>query len=79
VALPASHRLSRDDRPRDPARRLANGARENLTWGYRRIQGELAKVGIEISATSIRRILAAKPRPGPKRETWREFMRSQAS
>jgi len=54
-------------------------ARENLTWGYRRIQGELAKVGIEISATSIRRILAAKPRPGPKRETWREFMRSQAS
>ena len=54
-------------------------ARENLTWGYRRIQGELAKVGIEISATSIRRILATKSRPGPKRETWRQFMRTQAS
>jgi len=54
-------------------------ARENLTWGYRRIQGELAKVGIEISATSIRRIIATKSRPGPKRETWRQFMRTQAS
>lgn len=53
--------------------------RENLTWGYRRIQGELAKVGIEISESSIRRILATRSRPGPKRETWREFMRNQAS
>ena len=34
-------------------------ARENLMWGYRGIQGERAKVGIEISATSIRRILAS--------------------
>ncbi|MGH9121034.1 MAG: integrase, partial [Acidimicrobiales bacterium] len=54
-------------------------ARENPTWGYRRIQGELQKLGIDISATSIRRIIAPKRRPGLKRDTWRRFMRSQAS
>ena|ERR1039458_2039785 len=41
-------------------------ARENPLWGYRRIQGELLKVGIEISASSIRRVIAPKRRPGPK-------------
>ena len=54
-------------------------ARENPTWGYRRIQGELQKLGIQISATSIRRITAPKRRPGPKRDTWRQFMRAHAS
>ncbi|MGO8860242.1 MAG: integrase core domain-containing protein [Acidimicrobiales bacterium] len=54
-------------------------ARENPAWGYCRIRGELRKVGAEISTTSIRRILAVKPRPPLKRETWRQFMRTQAS
>jgi putative transposase len=31
-------------------------SKENPSWGYRRIQGELLKVGIEISASSIRRV-----------------------
>jgi len=50
-------------------------SKENPTWGYRRIQGELMKLGIEISATSIRRIITPKRRPGPKRDTWRQFER----
>jgi transposase InsO family protein len=54
-------------------------SRENPMWGYRRIQGELQKIGIDISATSIRRILAPRRRPGPKRDTWRQFVVSQAS
>ncbi len=54
-------------------------ATENPTWGYRRIQGELRKVGVEVSATSIRRILAAHHRPPERRETWSQFMRAQAS
>ena len=41
-------------------------SRENDSWGYKRIQGELQKIGIEISTTSIRRILAVKSRPGPQ-------------
>jgi hypothetical protein len=54
-------------------------AKENPLWGYRRIQGELLKVGIEISASSIRGVIAPKRRPGPKRDTWSQFMRSQAA
>jgi transposase InsO family protein len=54
-------------------------AKENPTWGYRRIQDELQKLGIGISASSMRRITAPQRRPGPKRDTWRQFMRAQAS
>jgi putative transposase len=54
-------------------------AKENPLWGYRRIQGELKKLGIEISASSIRRITCPKRRPGPKRDTWCQFMRNQAA
>ena len=34
-------------------------ARENASWGYLRIAGELRKLGIAVSATSVRNILAA--------------------
>ena len=54
-------------------------ASENPTWGYCRLRGELKKLGAEISTTSIRRIVAEKRRPPHKRETWRQFMRTQAS
>ncbi len=53
--------------------------RENRSWGCARIQGELRKLGIRVSASSIRRILRRNglgpvPRGGP---TWSEFLRSQ--
>ena len=38
-------------------------AKESPAWGYRRIQGELKKVGAQISATSVRRILTVKRPP----------------
>jgi transposase InsO family protein len=54
--------------------------RENRRWGCVRIQGELRKLGMRISASSIRRVLrrhglGPAPRNGP---TWSEFLRSQA-
>ena len=54
--------------------------RENRRWGCIRIQGELRKLGIRVSASSIRRILRRNglgpvSRGGP---TWPEFLRSQA-
>jgi putative transposase len=66
--------ISRD--VRDLTLRLA---RENSSWGYLRIAGELHKLGIAVSASSVRNILvkAGLP-PAPRRDSqsWRNFLRA---
>jgi putative transposase len=57
-------------------------AKENPRWGYKRIQGELQKLGIKVSATAIRKLLARRGLgPAPRRGgmTWRQFLAQQAS
>ena len=57
-------------------------ARENPGWGYRRIQGELAVLGIRLAASTVWTILQrAEIEPAPKRAeaSWTEFLRQQAA
>ena len=56
-------------------------ARENESWGYRRIHGELAGIGITVAPSTVWQILKnAGIDPAPRREGpgWAEFLRSQA-
>jgi len=57
-------------------------AGDNPRWGYVRIVGECAKVGVNVSVSSVRNILRRhRLGPAPRRlgPTWVEFLRSQAS
>ncbi len=56
-------------------------ARENPGWGYRRIHGELAGLGVNVAAPAIWEILKTSGTgPAPRRTgpTWSQFLRSQA-
>ncbi len=55
--------------------------RENPRWGYLRIQGELLKLGIDVSATTIATVLRQRGLgPAPRRigPSWTQFLRLQA-
>ena len=69
---PATHR-----KVRSAVLRLA---RENESWGYRRIHGELAVLGITVAPSTVWQILDAGISPVPRRDGpgWAEFLRSQA-
>jgi transposase len=56
-------------------------ARENESWGYRRIHGELAALGAAVAPSTVWQILKdAGIDPAPRRDGpgWSEFLRSQA-
>jgi putative transposase len=56
-------------------------ARENPTWGYRRIHGQLRRLGYTIGASTVWAILhRAGVDPAPVRSalSWRQFLRAQA-
>jgi len=56
-------------------------AGENPAWGYRRVHGELTRLGYQISEATVRRILRTRGyRPAPRGldTCWRRFLRAQA-
>jgi putative transposase len=56
-------------------------ARENPRWGYERIVGELAGVGVRVSATTVAKILrhAGVSLAGARAQlSWRDFLRAYA-
>jgi putative transposase len=68
-----------NDRARELVLRLA---RDNPRWGYPRITGELLKLGLRVSPSTVRRLLlAAGLRPAPRRSgpSWTDFLRRQAA
>jgi transposase InsO family protein len=79
-----THPHRRPGRPsiRAEVRRLVlEMANDNPTWGYRRIHGELARLGHRVAASTVWRILKqAHIDPAPQRTgpTWRQFLTAQA-
>src|SRR5215471_9412029 len=80
-------RLSRQGRSGRPATHrtvwsvVLRLARENESWGYRRIHGERAGLGITVAPSTVWRIpKSAGINPAPRRDGpgWAEFLRSQA-
>ena len=56
-------------------------ATENPTWGHRRVQGELIKLGHRIAASTVRQLLHdAGIDPAPRRTgpTWKQVLTAQA-
>jgi putative transposase len=57
-------------------------AKDNPRWGCVRVRGELLKLGHAVSATAIRKLLRRNrigPAPLRSRQTWKAFLRAQAS
>ncbi len=77
-------RRGRSGRPpvrRDVRSVVLRLARENESWGYRRIHGELAVLGIAVAPSTVWQILKdAGISPAPRRDGpgWADFLRSQA-
>ncbi|MCF6476933.1 helix-turn-helix domain-containing protein, partial [Nonomuraea sp. MG754425] len=55
--------------------------RENPSWGYRRVHGELTTLGIKVAPSTVWEILKQEgldPAPERASTTWADFLRSQA-
>ncbi|MFO7742366.1 MAG: integrase core domain-containing protein [Anaerolineae bacterium] len=54
-------------------------AKENATWGAERIRGELRKLGVDVSKSSVQKYMAGMRKHRASKQTWATFLRSHAS
>ena len=76
------HRPGRPSTATESREIIIRLAHENPTWGYRRIHGELARLGITIAASTVWAMLkqaGIDPAPGRNSESWTTFLRAQAA
>src|SRR6202163_393984 len=76
------HRPGRPSIPAGTVRVVVRLARENPTWGYRRIHGELLGMAIRLAPSSVWATLKRydiEPSPTRSGPTWGEFLRAQAA
>jgi transposase len=86
VACRQAHMSRPKRRGRPPTVRSVRGlvlrlARENPSWGYRRLHGELLVLGVRVAASTVWEILhdaGIDPAPDRAASTWADFLRSQA-
>ena len=74
-------RLGRPSLANETVELICRLARENPRWGYLRIAGELKKLGVAVSKTSVAAVLRRNGlRPAPSRAgpTWSQFLQAQA-
>jgi transposase InsO family protein len=85
VARRSTYPHRRPGRPpvdQEVGRLILRLARENSHWGYVRIVGELRKLGVTVSATLVRNVLARAglpPAPGRASSSWRSFLRQHGN
>jgi hypothetical protein len=76
-----SQRRGRPPIPPEVTELIVRLANDNPRWGYKRIRGELLKLGHDVSAMTIRNILRRHGLgPAPRRSgpSWAQFLRTQA-
>ena len=68
--------------PKGTVQLVVRLARENPTWGYRRIHGELSVLGVDLAPASVWNILqrhGIDPSPDRTGPTWGAFLKAQAA
>ena len=76
------HRMGRPPLDQEVQQLIVRLARENPRWGYQRIQGELRRLGTQVSASAIRATLrrhGLDPAPRRTGTSWQAFLRQQAA
>jgi putative transposase len=74
-----NNRVGRPPVKSDTKQLILSMKNDNLYWGYKKIQGELLKIGIALSQKTIRNILADFRRKGKikKSLSWKQFLKLQ--